>query len=253
MSKDPWKKAHDLSRIRQNLPPPAAAVMQREYGIAQPRRRLSYSLVAGIVLVVLVLGAGAAYWARALWWPKASEHLPEPVTEAVESTVPELRPSVDWHALDKGLGADLKQFTSYLEFVDNARSWGAGDQLKLISTGEGRWRVTAPGLRMYVQDGLVWTYELELAQIYADDAWKPWWPDLRAAGLVPELTWEDVTGDPNPPHDHAVYPMRRTPSTRVREGWVYPVFKLHFDRGKLSSVEAAVQFGVSQPLPPEEN
>jgi len=253
MSKDPWKKAHDLSRIRQDLPPPAAAAMRRHYGTVQQRSRVSFSLVVGIIVLILVLGAGAAYWARALWWPQTSEHLPEPVAEAVESAVPELRPSVDWHALDKGLGADLRQFTSYLDFVNNVRRWGAEDQLNLLSTGEGRWRVTAPGIRVYVQDGLIWTYELELSKIYAEDAWKPWWPDLRAAGLVPELTWEDVTSMPRPAEDHTEFPMRRTPSTRVREGWVYPVYKLHFDQGKLSSMEAAVEFGVSEPIPAEDS
>jgi hypothetical protein len=249
MSKDPWKKAHDLSRSRQDLPPPGAAALQRQYGAVRPRARVSLGLVVGIIIAALVLGAGAAYWARALWWPQASGHLPEQVSQAVETAVPELRPSVDWHALDQGLGADLRQFTSYLDFVNNVRQWGAGDQLKLISTGDDHWRVTAPGLRVYVQDGLTWTYELELRKIYADDGWKPWWPTLRAAGLVPELSWEDVSSQPAPTEEHYEFVMRRTPATRVREGWVYPVYKLHFDRGKLSSMEAAVEFGVSEPLP----
>lgn len=250
MSKEPWKKAHNLSRLRQEqssakMPPTSHTVYQP--GIVA--RRSSFSLVVGIILVVLILGAGVLYFTRETWWPATSQHLPEQVSDAVEEIAPELQLSVDWHALDTGLGADLKQFTSYLDFVGKTGEWGA--PVKLIQTGTDRWRITAPGLKVYVQDGMIWTYELEFAEIYADERWKPWWPELRSAGLVPELTWEDVTGDPNKPRGHAEHRMRRTPATRVREGWVYPVFILHFNYGELSGLEGAVDFGVSEQALPE--
>jgi hypothetical protein len=253
MSKDPWKKAHELSRIRQDQLRAARGKPEQLYQPPRVRSRWSFSLVVSLILVLLIAGAVVAYFTRALWWPQASGHLPEQVTEAVEEAAPELRPSIDWHALDKGLGANLKQFTSYLDFVSQVEEWGAQDKLKLISTGEGRWRLTAPGVKVYVQDGLIWTYELELSKIYASECWEPWWPELRKAGLVPEYTWEDMTGDPDFPPGHAEQRMRRTPSTRVREGWVYPVFILHFDYGKLSELEAAVDYGVSELAVPEES
>lgn len=252
MSKDPWKKAHDLSRIRQQQQLAADHASKQLFEPPRSRPRWSFSLVVSVVVILLVGGAAAAYFTRSIWWPQVGPRLPEELTGVVEEAAPELRPTVDWHALDKGLGADLRQFTSYLDFVDAVREWGAGKQLKLISTGEGRWRVTATGVKVYVQDGMIWTYELELNKIYAAAEWNPWWPELRAAGLVPELSWEDVTGDPNFPPGHAEHRMRRTPATRVREGWVYPVFILHFSYGKLTSLEAAVDYGVSEPATPED-
>jgi hypothetical protein len=242
MAKDPWKRAHDLSRLREH-----SAVEQPAE--ARAARRIGCGTVIAIALAVLVVGGAAVlFFTRGWWWPRYRAALPEPLQEVVADVAPEPPADVDWHVLETGLDVELRMFGDYNLFVGATRAWEPG--VKLISTGNDTWRLTAPGVRVHVRNGLVWTYELDLPLIFAEECWREWWPALREAGLTPDLTWTALTGEEEQPVGGTDYTYRSTRSTRVAEGWVYPVFILYFADGWLRRVEGAIDFGVSSELEP---
>jgi len=239
MARDPWKRAHQLKRMQH----PGLPSKPESYS----RRRIPWGWIGTLILAVLVLGAAATVWLMRGWWvPRYREQLPPAVT----TVVPEPPADVDWSALESGFGFNLSILGSYLDLLSACQD--KGPQWKASAGGESHLRLTAPGAKVYVQDGLIWAYELELGQVFTDEQWKNWRTPLREAGLTPDLTDTSLTGDSEMPVGHTEHEHRSRLSRRYQDGWAYPVFILHFQNGWLVRLQAGMDFGVSEPMVPDE-
>ena len=246
MAKDPWKRAYDIDQLKlagSAQPGPA----RPRFGRGRSLSSCSWLLIGALALIIAA--AVVLYFTRGWWLPRAAEPVIEALEEAVPAEVLDLGPSVDWHAVERGLDVELRLFGDYNLFVGATRTWEPG--LSVISTGPDTWRLKAPGVLIYVQEGLIWTYELDLGEIYAEPRWEQWWPSLREAGLTPDLKWEDATGEPERPRGHSEHGYRGPRSTRLKDGWAYPVWVLHFSDGRLARLEGGIDFGVASEMGPQ--
>jgi len=200
-------------------------------------------IVGWLTLILVIGGTAALYFTRGLWLPRYSEELPRPVVDVVKDVAPEPRRDVDWRALERGLGADLIPFTDYLLFVGKLGDWNVTP--RLVETGGGTWQVRAPGMVVYVQQGVIFTYNIDLEHVFRDDRWEQWWPALKDANLSTDLTWTALTGESEMPTGATRHSYRSDRSTHLADGWVYPVYTLHFQDGWLRQIELEVEFGVS--------
>jgi hypothetical protein len=239
MAQDPWKRAYQLQRLKHagapGTPPPSAPRLR------QPRPWLTVLL---LILLMLALGGGGyfAWLSRERWLPQAREELPAPVKEAV----PVYRRSVDQGALEDGLGIRLAIFGNVHDLLAATRDWGV--EWKLSSLGSNRARVSAPGVWARANGDAIEYYELDIAGVYASPCWKPWLPELRRAGLSPELSWEMLTGEQGVGNQE--YEYRGADSLQRPEGTVRQAFVLRFVDGYIRRVEGQVSFGPAIPPGP---
>jgi len=233
MPLDPWKRAHILSR-RADL---------RAAQVRPAHRRPSWRVVLAVVLCVAataVLACGLALWQnRALWLGVVREELPAPVKHAL----PVPRTSVDIEALESGLGIELRQFGNYLDLVKATRDWNPGWEIS--ASGSGHLRMVAPGLKVYVAGELIETYTLDLAVVYSAPCWRKWLPELRRAGITPQLTYTAFTGQEQAPAGELERVVEGRESVQGPEGWVHRAFGLHFEGGRLRSIDGRVAFGMA--------
>ena len=103
---------------------------------------------------------------------------------------------------------------------------------------------------VHVQRGLVWTYDLDLNEIFTADGLGPWCDELRRCNITPDLTWTALTGADEMPHGGTDYTYESKRSTHLEDGWYYPVFVLHFVDGWLRHIELEVRFGASETTGP---
>jgi hypothetical protein len=240
MARDPWQRASELNRLNKQRQSRGSS------GAPPPRLRRGPRPLAVVLIVCVVLLVGAAvagYFTRGWWLPRYRDQLPEPVVDAVQQVAPEPPVSIDWVAVETGLGAQLTPFHDYLRFTGQAAEWGA--ELKLVVLGEDAVRLTAPGVTVSTRDGLIWTYLLELDRIFADERWAEWVPELEAAGLSPYTTWTALLGGDDPPAGNHEELWRSDRGRQLPGGWVHPVYVLHFHDGWLRRLELRVDFGAS--------
>ncbi len=244
MTREPWKRAAQLSQQKYRpaggTPSPGPEVLRR------PRMRPG-CVVGWLVLVMVLAGLITLYFTRGWWIPRYREELPAPVVDVVEDVAPEPQRSVDWVALERGLGANLVPFTDYLQFVGRMGDWQV--EPTLINTGGGTLQVRAPGITLYVQHDVVYTYNIDLAEVFADSRLQAWQAELRDANLTPDLTWTALTGETDMPRGATKQTYRSDRSSHLPGGWVYPVYTLHFLDGWLRYIELGVEFGVSDETP----
>jgi len=243
MAQDPWKKAYLLSKALRAGQAPKGGVAkplgQVDRAVRPTGRTPNWGCIIGVSLLVLLAGAGVALWLFRWWWvPRYRPELPKPVQQAL----PEPRVQVDVVALDSGLGVDLVMFGDYLAFVNATRDWGPGWTL---SNAGGEQRLSADGVKVYVRDGLIMTYDLNLQQIYADNKWLPWQTALRKAQLTPDLTYSALTGGQEMPAGDSEVKLKGQQQAKLKDGWASAVYILHFQDGWLRRVVGAVEFGPS--------
>ena len=236
MPQEPWKRARQLHELKQAGVKPAKSA-------AQPRpeivRRPRWPAILGWTLLVLILGgAAAAYFTRGWWFPRYRDALPTRVVEAVEEVAPEPQVTLDYQALEAGLGIELCVFGDYLDVLKATNTWCA--EWQLTDTGAGTSRCTAPGLRLYVENGRIRSYELDIAMVFEDEAWKPWRADLKRAGFSPDLTWTALTGESEMPAGVAEREIHSSNDTQWNGVPAHAVWKLQFQDGWLRYVNGAM-------------
>jgi hypothetical protein len=250
MAQDPWKRAHDISQLKQagiQAPDDPPRLIR-----GRPAGRLSCGCVVAVILVAIVIGGGATlYFTRGWWLPRYRDQLPAPVVQAVQQVAPEPAADLDLHYLSSGLDVELRQFQEYGLFVGAMRERDV--VLKVIATGGNSWRLSGEGVLVYVQDGLIWTYQLDLGVIFADERYRQWLPAFRHAGLTPDLTWTALTGETEMPSGHTEQSYRSESAARLPDGWAHSVYTLHFSDGFLRRIEAGINFGASSQAIPEQD
>jgi hypothetical protein len=238
MSKDPWRKAYQLSRIkRESEPkpgqPPARVVI---------RRAFPWGPVVSTAVLVLVLGGGAAAWFTRGWWlPRYKPELPPVVTE----NIAEPRVTVDYTAVEEGLGIKLCILGDYLDLVAATRDLGFEWELKQL--GGEQLRLEAPGLLVYATQGQIWNWKLDLDKVFADQRWAGLQSALRKAGLSPDLTWAALTGEAATPAGVKEQVVRSSAKRQMPQGWAHPNYVLAFTDSWLKRVEGRIEFGETAP------
>ncbi len=246
MAQDPWKRAYQMQRLTQAGAPA---------GPEKPPPRRSRLNIALLILALLALGAAGyfAWLSRDRWsqllaqeLPGMREKLPEPVREAVP--VP-LR-QVDQGALETGLGIHLTVFASSYDLIAATREWGV--EWRLTSMGGERARLSASGVKVYANAGIIESYDLDVAQVFAAPEWKPWHSQLRRAGISPELTWQLLTGeqDAAAAAGNLEYEYRNRHSVQRSEGTARQAFLLRFTDGYLRHVAGQISLGPAIPPGP---
>lgn len=231
MAQDPWKKAYLLSQTRQAGSPAA--------GPPPPRLRRAPRwgcIIGSLLLLILAGGAAAAWYWRDAWLPRHYAKLPAPVKQAV----PEPQVQVDLQALDDGLGVELTMFGDYKDFIAATREWRPEWKL---SQGEGQQRLSAPGVKVYIRDGLIFTYELDIPRLFTEPAWAPWRSALSAAQLTPELSYTALTGEQAAPPGESEVKLHGKREQDVAGGWASAVYILGFRDNQLRRVVGGVDFG----------
>ncbi len=251
MAQDPWKRAHQIKRLRDqqaagSSPPPGG--VSRGSGSMIPGRRSGGPAAARwVIVLVLIAGGVAAWYYRDGWLPRLRqqviEEAPQPVKQAAEK-IPEKQVQLDPELFDRGFGFGLSLGSDYLEMLAAMREHDPG--WKVISTGGNNARLTAPGAEVGVVDGVVQTYELQIEPIFKDPAWEPWLSGFKEAQLSPALTYTSLTGGGELPQGESKYELSGR-SIRRSDGWISPVYILRFHDGYLRSIEMAMRFGVSDP------
>lgn len=247
MAQDPWKRAYQMQRLKQ-----AGAPQTPD---SPPPRRGSRALAALLLLLLLALGAAGYFawisrdrWAASLsqQLPGMREQLPEPVREAVP--VPMRR--VDQAALEQGLGIHLTVFASSYDLIAATREWGV--EWQLTSMGGERVRMSAGGVKVYANAGIIENYDLDVAQVFASAMWAKWWPQLRRAGISPELTWQLLTGEQVTGElaGNQEYEYRNKHSVQRPEGTARQAFLLRFTDSWLRHVEGQISLGPAIPPGP---
>jgi hypothetical protein len=239
MPQEPWKRARQLHELRQ-------AGIKSAANAGQPRpviiRRPRWSAVVGWTLLVLLLGGAAtAYFTRGWWFPRYRAELPPKVEQVVEQVAPEPAVTLDYQALESGLGIGLRIFGDYLDVLNATNDWGVTWQL--TDTGNGTQRCGAPGLLLYVEGGRIRSYELDLPTVFATPAWQPWYQDLKRAGITPDLTWTALTGESEMPGGVAEREIHSSTDSEWAGGPAHAVWKLAFSDGWLRYLNGGITIG----------
>lgn len=247
MAQDPWKRAHQIKRLRDQQARDGSPA-----GKAGPPlilRRKKAPLLSWAIALLLLGGLFAAWYYRDLWLPRLREEVvsnaPEPVRKVAQK-IPEKQVRLDAQLFDRGLGMGLRLDADYLELLAAMRDSDPG--WKLTSTGVSSVRLSAPGAVVSAVGGRVQNYELQIDQIYASEAWRPWLKGLQEAQLSPELRYTALSGDEEAPVGESKYELKGE-SFQRSDGWVTPVYILRFIDNKLRSLELAIKFGVAEPAP----
>lgn len=241
MSQEPWKRAYQLSAMRKGPQPGGPDGRPPRPKIGRGRNWCGIILLAGILLVLGV--AVAAYFTRGWWFPRYRQQLPQQVEQAIVDTAPEPRIDIDYRAFETGLGIELLIFGDYLDVLNAANDWGV--DWKLTDTGAGTQRIVGEGLRIYVKQGRISSYEIELAEVFASGAWQPWQEELRRAGLSPDTTWTAVTGEAEMPPGIVEREIHSGNDVKVDGGWAHAVWELYFRGGWLTRIVGGMEVGAA--------
>jgi hypothetical protein len=236
MSKEPWKRAYNLTRTRQaGLPAGASPAAAAEHA---PRPRLSGGAAFAVLLLALLLAGGWYLWAqRGVLIPRYSKRLPAPVAQVADKTpLPAAR--VDAAQLDSGLGIGLALGSNYLELVSATEPWKVNWTITVL--GQGHLRLTAPGVKVYSDGGKISGYDLDVKQVYAEKSWAPWQDALRRAGVSPDQNWRTATGAAEMPHGATESTLRGGGGHDFGGEPANSFFTLHFASGWLVRVEAGL-------------
>lgn len=234
MPQEPWKRARQLQDLRHAGVQPASAAPPPKL-----KRRPRWLRVLGWLLLALILGgAVAAYFTRGWWFPRYRGMLPPVVENAVEQAAPEPAMTLDYQALESGLGIELRIFDDYLDVLNATNDWGL--DWKLIDTGNGTLRCSAPGLTLYIEQGRIRSYELDLETVFATEAWELWRKDLERAGLSPDLTWTALTGEEEMPRGIAEREIHSANDSQWAGGPAHAVWKLQFHDGWLRYLNGGI-------------
>jgi hypothetical protein len=242
MPQEPWKRAHQLSRM---VPPDA-----RPRGAAPPPRprKPLFGVVAGVLLIGLL---GAAGWLAYPHIPRFWERTSPPAsitrgeTTATETTGPTV--TVDTAVLEEGLGIGLAPLADYLEVIELTKEAGITWELK--TTGGGTLRMTAPGIVAYVDDGKLRGYTLDVPVVFGHREWSAVQRELRRAGITPELMADAVMGEGAVGSNVSLEGAR---VAETRRGWVYPVYDLRFAGGTLKLIRAGLRIGPARVAGPQD-
>lgn len=255
MAQDPWKRAHQIKRLREQQARDQAhasgraadhETQRRLSGLGLRRRSLRPAVAAWLMVGILLLGGAAAWYLRDTWLPRLKQEIrdePEAVRKVVEA-LPEERVVLDSSAMDSGLGFGLRLDGDYLEMLAHMREQDPG--WKVTASGGDTARLTAPGATVKVIGGRIQNYELQLEPLFAADGWNPWLQGLEDAHLSPQLAWTSLTGEKEMPEGASEREISGKSFKRA-DGWVTPVYILRFSDGYLRSIELAIRFGVAEP------
>ena len=235
MSRDPWKRAYNLKKL--NRAP------EKKGRISTPAIRGRRRIWPVVLLVLLVLIAGGAYAAwhyRSLWIPRYRDKLPEVVADVVK----EPRVYVDYTALEQGLGVHLSILGDYLDLIASTRDGEPAWDVK--QTGGGTLRLESDGIKVYVQDGAIQTYKIDMRALFESERWQDWLPAWRDAGLSPDLTWTAFTGEEEMPMGATEYLYVCDDGINTAGGWRHPAFNLEFHGGWLRRIEGRYEFGPTE-------
>ncbi len=239
MPQEPWKRARQLHELKQAGIKPAPKASQARP--VQDRRNLWRALL-GWIIVILVLSLGAAaYFFRGLWIPRYREAMPPGLERVVQEVAPEPQVTLDYQALEGGLGIELRIFGDYLDVLKATNTWGV--QWQLTDTGAGTSRCTAPGVKLYVEQGRIRSYELDVAQVFEDAAWKPWRSELKRAGISPDLTWTALTGETEMPRGMAEREIHSSNDAQWAGTTAHAMWKLQFTDGWLRYLNGGITVG----------
>jgi hypothetical protein len=233
VSREPWKRAAQLSRLQQ----------RRKPGPSRPGRTPgsfnfgACALIAGLVLLVAV--ALTAWLSRNWWIPRYRDRLPEVVAESVKE--PRVYP--DFVALEQGMGAGLVVFGDYTDLIAGTRDWRTDWQV--TQTGPENLRLEATGIRVYIRGGMIETYNIDLQALLEDEQWAGWRPAWERAGLTPDLTWPAYSGEQEMPGGLQEDIVVSDKAVKHGANWVRPAWALQFHNGWLRRIEARIEFGAS--------
>jgi len=233
MARDPWKRAYDRKRL--------------EGGGGDPRKdhqrlRRSSPAMPGLLVVLLLVLAGTAFIAwyyRSSWLPQVRQELPPAVAEHVP--VPHVE--VDYSALEHGVGHGLVLLGDYLDLISGTREMEPAWQV--TQTGPQNLRLESDGIKVYVKDGLIQTYTLDVPQIFISEKWKAWRKEWKEAGIFPELTWQEFSGEEQQPRGETEHLYVSDEAVRLPAGWMHRAFNLVFEGGVLRRIEGRLEFGPS--------
>ena len=238
MAQDPWKRAHQL---KQRQAPPATPAGLPPAVLHPGGRRW----IAALVVVILVLGAGAAafHFFRHPGNPLAPiKQLEEsrPV-QKLEKKLTGKKVQVDQAFLFGGLGIGLALFETYEPMLEQTKPWKPGWEVK--DTGGGTVRLQAPGIKAFAVGGLIETYDIDLGAVTSAPCWKPWLPKLAKAGLTQSLAWTDISGEELAPASDREFSYTDPQAVKLPDGWAHRMVVLHFISGKLKRIEGRLSFG----------
>jgi hypothetical protein len=237
MAQDPWKRAYELSKL---------APQQPQAEAPQPQRR--WPLVLGLIVVMLCLASLGAYLLGYVPLGKDASGPPETLAQTLP-VLPGIRPGpieLDVDFIDTGLGIGLALHEDYLDLLSATRDWGVPWEVK--TTSPATLRVTAHGVTVFVRDGMIETFELDLQEIYdggpagKPEMWKAWVPELQQAGLIPGTDYERYAGTGGGSEQSMKYVHGRR-TVQSTTGWVHPVYALTFVRSKLRGFKGGQKFG----------
>jgi len=234
MAQDPWKRAYDRKRLGSAPPAEARGATPTDKWLGPAPIALGLALLA-----LIVTGVTAAWIYRASWLPQVREELPP----AVAQHVPVPRVVVDYSALEQGVGHGLVLMGSYLDLIDQTREMEPDWQV--TQTGANTLRLESDGIKVYVQDGLIRTYNLDVARFFISGKWKDWRAEWQQAGIFPELSWLEFTGEEPRPGEKTEHLYISAESVKLKEGWMHRAFNLVFRGGKLAQLEGRLNFGPS--------
>ncbi len=233
MTHEPWKRAAQLSKVKR---------LGKNGGQGRPAprivRRTSWGTIIVLLLLIVLIGGFIAAWLMRGWWvPRYKDKLPGAVAGHVE----EPRVYVDYRLLEEGLGADLKLFGDYLDLISTTRDWR--DDWKVTQTGPDTLRLENTGIKVYVKDGVIDTYLVDVKVLFEDKKWGPWVKHWRDANLTPDLTWTAWSGSDSDAPGIVEEQYESSASIRRGDGWVHPVYVLTFRGNWLRRVEGRYNFG----------
>lgn len=236
MSQDPWKKAYRMSKGARKRPSGAGGSSLRSRPAGVPL------VLTFLIALPLLVGIGMAWFAyanRGTLLPQYADELPEQVVSRID--IPPRQ--VDVLQLDEGLGIGLAVFGSQGEVVRSTSEWGL--EWKLTTLGSGRVRLETDGLRMQAAGDVIESYELELDRVFGNEAWEPWFEDLRNANVEQQLNLREVQGAEELPKGRTILQLEGPRSVQYSGNWRHPAYELEFRDGWLEVLKAGMAIGTA--------
>jgi hypothetical protein len=238
---EPWKRAANLSRLRQ----------QQALGSARGTPsvvvvRTARPVWPWIALLLALAAAGGVYvWGqRGVLIPKYAKQLPEPAAKAVERTPLPVQ-QIDVAALDGGAGIGLTLGGDYLNLIAATRPWQV--KWKAVALGGSQTRLDAPGLTVFAAGSKIRGYRLDVKDVFGSTEnagpWQPWRKKLADAGITPELNWRTATGEAEMPKGLTEHVLTGRGGLKFGGEPATTAYTLVFRDGWLVRVEAAPSLG----------